>query len=133
MITDLFDDLPTLGFDLMIPQGVDWPGLNFPISGADGEPYNLAECSARAEIRPYPWSPQLYFAWSTSPTSGQGLITLSGSVLNIRTLAVETSPWRFKSARYDIVLINLNAPVGLQVSRLVMGQVTVSPRVTIAA
>lgn len=123
--------LPTLGFDLLIPQGVDWPGINFPIFGADGTVYNLTGCSARAEIRPFPDHPELYFAWSTTPTTTEGLITLADGVLNLRVLADESAPWRFTDASYDIVLINPAAPVGLQTSRVAMGAVTVSRMVTV--
>jgi hypothetical protein len=126
-------DLPTLGFDLIIPQSVDWPGYNFPISGADGTPYDLTGCSARGEIRPFAGSDELYYVWSTSPGPGQGLITLEDSVLNIRTLAVETDSWTWDTAFYDIVLINPGAPLGLQYSRIVMGAVERSPAVTVLA
>jgi hypothetical protein len=123
--------LPTLEFDLLIPQGVDWPGYNYPIIGADGTTYDFTGCSARGEIRPYPESTELYFAWSTTPATGEGLITLlAGGLLNVRTLAAETMPWRWLSAHYDIVLINPGAPVGLRESRVVMGAVEVSRAVT---
>jgi hypothetical protein len=126
-------ELPTLGYDLLVPQGVDWPGLNFPISGADGTPYDLSGCTARAEIRPYAGSDELYFAWSSTPTGNQGTITLTGDILNIRTLATETVGWTFTTASYDVILINPAAPLGLRVSRIVMGQVAVSVPVTVYA
>lgn len=122
--------LPTLGFDLLIPQGVDWPGYNFPITGLDGTPYDMTGCTARGEIRPRAGSDELYFVWSSTPTLGQGLITLSAGVLNVRTLAAETRAWTWTSAEYDIVLTNPNAPVGLRESRVVMGRVDVSRSVT---
>lgn len=124
--------LPTLGFDLLIPQGVDWPGINYPIFGADGTVYNLAGCTARAEIRPFAGSDELYFAWSTTPAAGEGTITLADGVINIRVLAAESAPWTFTSAEYDIVLYNAAAPVGVQRSRVAMGAVTVSQMVTTA-
>lgn len=127
------DDLPTLGFDLVIPQSVDWPGYNFPISGADGSPYDLTGCTARGEIRPFPGSDECYYVWSTDPGTGEGLITLADSVLNIRTLAVETAGWTFDCAEYDLILTNPNAPVGLRTSRIVMGTVHRSPAVTVLA
>lgn len=123
--------LPILVFDLLIPQGVDWPGYNFPITGADGAPYNVTGCSARGEIRPHPDSDELYFAWSTTPAPGEGLITLTAGVLNLRTLAAETAPWRWLSAAYDVVLFNPDAPVGLRESRVVMGAVEISRAVTL--
>lgn len=125
--------LPTLGFDLLIPQGVDWPGINYPIYEADGSTYNLTGCSARAEIRPFPDHPELYFAWATTPTGNEGLITLTGGVLNLRVLATESAPWRFTTANYDVVLTNPAAPVGIQKSRVAMGSVTVSRMVTVTA
>lgn len=124
--------LAVLNYPLCIPQGVDWPGVNFPIVGPDGNPYDLSECSALGQIRPLPASSELYFTWSTSPTTGQGLITLDveNSILNIRVLATESAPWTFKNGVYDIVLTNPDAPLGLRVSRVAMGPVIVSQEVT---
>lgn len=122
--------LATLVYDLVIPQGVDWVGVDFPIVGPDGDPYDLTDCSAEGQIRPFPGSDQLYHTWSTSPTTGQSLITLSGTSLNIRVLAGESAPWLFLTGSYDVVLTNTAAPVGLQESRVAMGRVTVSQAVT---
>lgn len=124
--------LATLDFPLCIPQGADWPGTNYPIVGPDGNPYDLTGCTAKAEIRPLPASSELYFTWSTSPTTGQGLITLDvpNSTLNLRVLATESALWAFRSGVYDILISNLAAPVGLQISRVAMGRVTVSQEVT---
>lgn len=122
--------LAVLVYNLIIPQAVDWPGIDYPIIGPDGSPYDLTGCSAQAEIRPSPRADELYFTWSTSPTMGQGLITLSGSTLNLRVLSTESLPWTFIAGAYDIVLTNPAAPVGLRVSRVAMGSVTVSQEVT---
>jgi hypothetical protein len=122
--------LGVLVFNLDIPQGSDWPGINFPIIGPDGNPYDLTGCSAKAEIRHAPRSDELYFTWSTSPSAGEGLITLTGTTLNIRVLAAESDPWFFDRAVYDIELTNPAAPVGLRVSRVAMGSVTLSKEVT---
>jgi hypothetical protein len=115
---------------LAIPQNADWPGINYPIIGPDGDPYDLTGCTARAQIRAHPSSDEIYFTWSTSPISGQGLITLTDTTLNIRVLATESSPWVFTRGSYDILLNNPAAPVGLRTSRVAMGSVTVSPEVT---
>lgn len=122
--------LDTLVYDLLIPQGADWPGVNYPIIGPDNLPYDLTGCTAKGQIRPSPGSDELYYTWSTSPSAGDGLITLSGSTLTIRVLASESALWTFTSASYDILLTNPAAPVGLQVSRVAMGSVTVSKEVT---
>lgn len=124
--------LATLNYPLCIPQGADWPGINFPIVGPDGNPYDLTGCSAKAEIRPSAGSNELYFTWSTSPTTGQGLIALDvpSSMLNIRVLASESALWAFTEGVYDIVLTNSAAPVGMKVSRVAMGPVNVSQEVT---
>jgi hypothetical protein len=119
-----------LVFNLAIPQAADWPGVNYPIIGPDGQPYDLTGCSARGQIRPFPGSDEIYFTWSTSPTVGQGLITLTDTTLNIRILAAESAAWAFTHGAYDILLNNPAAPVGLQTSRVSMGSVTVSPEVT---
>jgi hypothetical protein len=119
-------------YPLIIPQGADWPGCDFSIIGPDGSPYDLTGCTALGQIRPYPASGELYYTWSSNPTGGQGLITLnvSASTLNIRVLAVESAVWTFTHGCYDIVLTNAAAPVGLQISRIVMGSVQVSLEVT---
>lgn len=124
--------LTTLVYPLCIPQGADWPGINFPIVGPDGNPYDLSGCSALGQIRPKAGSGQLYFTWSTSPSTGQGLITLnvSASTLNIRVLATESAGWTFERGVYDILLTNPAAPTGLQESRVAMGVVVVSEAVT---
>lgn len=122
--------LAVLVYNLIIPQGSDWPGINYPIVGPDGNPYDLSGCSAKAEIRPSPAADELFFTWSTSPITGEGLITFTGSTLNIRVLASESLPWTFITGAYDIVVTNPAAPVGLQVSRVAMGSVIVSKEVT---
>jgi hypothetical protein len=125
--------LTTLVYPLCIPQGADWAGIDFPIIGPDGNPYDLSGCSALGQIRPSPGSGELYYTWSTSPTLGQGLITLTveTSTLNIRVLASESSLWTFSIGAYDILLTNPAAPTGFQESRVVMGQVIVSQEVTV--
>lgn len=122
----------TLVFPLVIPQGADWPGVNFTIVDADSNPYDLTGCTALGQIRPLPASMELYYTWSSSPTSGQGLITLDveTGTLNIRVLAVESELWTFTYGVYDIVVTNPAAPVGEQVSRVAMGRVYVSQEVT---
>lgn len=122
--------LGVLAFNLVIPQAADWPGINYPIIGPDGSPYDLSGCSARGQIRPHPGSDEIYFTWSTIPASGEGLITFSGTTLNIRVLATESEPWVFSQGAYDILLNNPAAPLGLRTSRVAMGSVTVSPEVT---
>lgn len=122
--------LAVLVYPIVIPQGADWPGIDYPILGPDGSPYDLTGCTAKAEIRPSQGSDELFFTWSTSPAAGDGLITLSGTTLNIRVLAGESLPWTFTTGAYDILLTNPAAPVGLRVSRVAMGPVTVSQEVT---
>lgn len=128
----LTSTITTLVYNLVIPQNVDWPGVAFTILGPDGSPADLTGCSALGEIRRSAGD-TLYYTWSTSPTTGQGLITLDtvDSTLIPRVLASESAPWTFARAAYDIVVTNPAAPVGLQKSRVVMGVVSVSPAVTV--
>jgi hypothetical protein len=125
--------LTTLQYNLIIPQDSDWPGVAFPILNPDGTAANLSGCSALAKIRPFTGSDELYFTWSSSPITGQGLITLDvpSSTLTIRVLATESVLWAFDRGAYDIVLTNPAAPVGMKVTRVVMGTVKVSPQATI--
>lgn len=126
------DGLSVLEYDLAIPQDSDWAGVAFPILNPNGTPYDLTGCSALGQIRPSPGSDELYYSWSTSPASGQGLITLDvpSSTLTIRVLAAESALWTFTDASYDIVLINTAAPLGMQKPRVVMGHVYVSRQAT---
>jgi hypothetical protein len=125
--------LTTLQYNLVIPQNADFPGVTFPILGPDGSPYDLTGCSAKGEIRPFPGSGELYYEWSTSPSAGQGLITLDvgASTLTIRVLASESVLWTFTQGSYDILLVNNAALTGFKTTRIVMGSVTVSQEVTI--
>jgi hypothetical protein len=93
---------------------------------------DLTGCSVAGAIRPLRGSDELYFTWSSSPTTGQGLITINtgSSTVTPRVLATESSAWTFSDAVYDIVLTNPTAPVGLRKTRVVMGAVTVSFQVT---
>lgn len=122
--------LNTLVYPLTIPQGADWPGVDFPILGPDGSPYDLTDCTARGQIRVDPESETALYTWNSNPGLGEGLIVLSGSTLTIRVLAVESALWAFRRGVYDIVVANPDAPVGLQFSRVVMGSVHVSRDVT---
>jgi|GEM_PF-6030223 len=132
-MTAPIDGLSTLVYDLAIPKDSDWAGVSFPILNPDGTKADLTGCSALGEIRPSPGSDELYYTWSTSPTTGQGLITLDipSSTLTIRVLATESALWTtFDHGSYDLVLTNPAAPVGMKVTRVVMGQVYVSPQTT---
>lgn len=125
--------LTTLVYDLIIPKDSDWAGVSFPILNPDGSAANLTGCTALGEIRPFAGSDELYFTWSTSPATGQGLIILDvpSSTLTIRVLATESVLWTFNRGAYDLVLRNNAASIGMQVTRVVMGHVTVSPQATI--
>jgi hypothetical protein len=124
--------LTVLEYDLEIPQGADWPGVAFPIFNPDGSLADLTGCSAAGAIKPHAESDELYFTWSSAPTTGQGLITINtaASTVTPRVLAAESAPWRFRTAVYDIVLTNPTAPVGMRKTRVVMGAVNVSFQVT---
>jgi hypothetical protein len=127
------DNLATLVYNVVIPKDSDWPGVAFPILNPDGSPAALAGCTALGEIRPFAGSDELYYTWSTTPTTGQGLITLDAgaSTLTIRVLAAESALWAFTRGAYDIVLLNPAASVGMRTTRVVMGTVTVSEQATL--
>jgi len=122
-----------ISVDLHIEQGADWPGLAFPIFDSVGAPYDLAGCTALGMIRQTPFTEPSLFTWSTSPTSGQGLITLSGNLLTVRVLGVESAAWglwTWSSSRYDINLTNPSAPVGQRTFRIADGAVYLDLEVT---
>lgn len=131
-MTDTASCLSTLVYDLVIPQSADWPGVDFDIVGPDGAAYDLTGCSAKGQIRSKPGPSDLLFAWSTSPGTGEGLITLDAdaSTLNLRVLSTESAPWTFTHGVFDVLVTNPSAPEGLRVSRVVEGTVTVSQEVT---
>jgi hypothetical protein len=116
--------------DLTIEQGADWPGLAFPIFDTEGLPYDLTGCTARGQIRRVQNSDPALFTWATSPSTGEGLITLAGSLLTIRVLGSESSSWDWNTGRYDIYLTNPAAPVGQQTFRIADGAVYLSLEVT---
>ena len=125
-------NLTALQYNLVIPQDADWPGVTFNLVDSNNAPADLTGCAALGEIRPSAGSDELYFTWSTSPTTGQGLLVLdtNASTLTVRVLDSESTLWTFTDAVYDIVLTNPAAPVGFRKSRVVMGSVTVSRAVT---
>jgi hypothetical protein len=116
--------------DLTIEQGSDWPGLAFPIFDSEGAPYDLTGCTARGQIRAAPDEDPELFTWSTSPATGDGLITLATNTLTIRVLGDESSAWSFRKARYDIYLTNPAAPVGQRTFRIADGAVYLDLEVT---
>lgn len=116
--------------DLTIEQGSDWPGLAFPIFDIDGSPYDLSGCTARGQIRRVRNSDPAFFTWSTSPATGEGLITLAGNTLTIRVLGVESAAWTWTSGRFDIYLTNPAAPVGQRIFRIADGAVYLDLEVT---
>jgi hypothetical protein len=116
--------------DLTIEQGADWPGLAFPIFDNEGAPYDLTGCTARGQIRAAPDEDPALFTWSTSPSAGEGLLTLATNQLTIRVLGAESTTWDFHKARYDIYLTNPAAPVGQQKFRIAKGAVYLDLEVT---
>ena len=110
-------------FPLRVPQGADWPGVAIPIVAADGTPRtSLAGCTAHGAIRYRPGEAAL-FEWSTTPTTGQGLITFTGSALTFGITAAQSSAFVWRAARWQVDLLDPNAPPGQQEIRAGQGPI----------
>lgn len=120
--------------DLYIEQGADWPGLAFPIFDEQDDPFDLAGCTARGQIRLTPnqsASVPPLFTWSTDPDDDPGgLIVLTGNLVIIGVTGAASSAWTFQKARYDIELTDPGAQPGKQTIRVAQGRVNVSQEVT---
>lgn len=117
--------------DLKIEQGTDWPGVAFTMTDADGAPYPVSGCTAKAQIRKYPGDTTVLFTWSSSPGAGEGLITLVDDQVILSVTAAQSSAWSFDKGRYDVELTNPAAPPGRQVTRVAAGTVYVDKEVTL--
>lgn len=118
--------IPT-DYPLRVPQGADWPGISIPIYAADGTVRtSLAGCTATGAIRDRPGGPAL-FVWSTSPATGQGQITLTGGNVLFGILAAQSVLFTWRTARWQVDLIDPAAPAGQREIRAGQGPITLDP------
>lgn len=106
--------------DLTIEQGTTW-AYSWPIT-VDGASVDLADWSARAQIRTSVMSPAVLYEWSTA----KGNATFSDSKVTLSLTPQETSAWTWIDAVYDIEVTD---PLG-RVARIAGGRVVVSREVT---
>jgi hypothetical protein len=111
----------TLSFDLRINQGETYR-LSIPVLDQSGNPVALSGMTARGQIRSYASSTTVLYEWSTVA----GNLALNGSDVVITVPAVASSAWVWRTAAYDIELVDGSG----NVTRLVEGHVVVQPEVT---
>ena len=115
---------PTIRLNAVIPQGATYKGFDFVYRDPNDTPIDLTGYTARMHFREKHTDPDppLYAA-----TDGDD-ITLGGAAGTIVIVipAATTAAWTFKTAVYDLELVE---PDG-EVVRLVEGRITVTPEVT---
>ena len=110
-------------YPLRVPQGADWPGIAIPIFDAAGAVRtSLAGCTALGAVRDRPGGPAL-FVWSTTPATGQGLITLVGGSVTFGITAAQSALFTWRSARWQVDVIDPNAAAGQQEIRAGQGPI----------
>ena len=108
-----------------IEQGADFEEiLTYKI---DSEPVNLGGYSARMQVRHTAKGTEVLVSLSSSPTDGQGVITLGGSigVITISLTAAQTAAIVAGAHVYDLELV-----VSGKVRRLLEGAFNVTPEIT---
>lgn len=106
--------------DLVIEQGTTWD-YAWPVDQG-GNPIDLSNWTARAQIRESVDSPTVLFEWSTV----RGNATLTGSAVTLLLTPADSAVWAWTNAVYDVVITD---PIG-RVARVAGGVVTVSREVT---
>lgn len=122
--------MPAVVVDITIEQGVDWPGIGFPIFDAQNEPFDLSGCTARGQIRLTRQGDAALFTWSTDPGTDEGLIAFQDNLVIISMTAEQSRGLAFGRAVYDIKLTNPDGPPGQRDLRVARGVVTLDPEVT---
>ena len=124
--------MPAVPKDLYIEQGAtfalgfNWHRESDPVTDPPtaGEPYDLAGCVARMEIRKAQQVTALVSATSDGPSP---MITLgAGGRVDVKLTDEATDQLVFRTAVYDLEVELLNGDV----RRLLSGTVTISPNVT---
>lgn len=91
--------------DFYIKQGSTWPGWSWPIYDSNNPDtlLDLTGWSAKSQIRPNANSSTLYWTWSSSPSEGEGTITLSDGHVGISLTDEESQQFDWHGpAGYDI-------------------------------
>lgn len=109
-------------YNTTIDQGADW-FINFTYENA-GTPINITGYTAQLQLRSLPESPTAVLSLST----GSG-ITITGAtgLIAVHATAVQTAAINEGTYYYDL---EITAPSTAVVTRLVQGQIVVSPQVT---
>ena len=71
---------------------------------------SIAGWTAKCQIRERPdITAPVLFEWSTSPGTGEGVITLVTGLLAVEVIPDDTADWTFRRAWYDVVLTDPDA------------------------
>jgi hypothetical protein len=111
----------TLEFHLRINQGETFQ-LAVPVLDPNGSNVNLSGMTARGQIRTHAASPTVLYEWST----GANNLAFSGNDVVITVPAATSSAWTWRTAQYDLELVDGSG----NVTRLVEGHVIVHPEIT---
>ena len=125
-------ELPIVIADICIFQGATFSQTLFYETGEPSAPVNLANYSAKMQIRSKPESKAIILELSTTTGGGNGRITLGTSgdfttgAINLFISASDTASLSVcQNAVYDLELTS-----GSIVTRILQGNVIISPEVT---
>ena len=111
----------TLRYHLRINQGETFQ-LSIPVLNGDDAPISLSGMTARGQIRTHAADPTVLYEW-TLLNSG---IAFDANNVVLKVPATTSSAWTFRTAQYDVELVDTDG----NVTRLVDGHVIVHPEIT---
>ena len=111
----------TLRYHLRINQGETFQ-LAIPVLDANGAPVSLSGMTARGQIRSHAADATVLHEWTLL---NAGLAFSSNNVV-LKVPAATSSAWTFRTAQYDVELVDTDGSV----TRLVDGHVIVHPEIT---
>jgi hypothetical protein len=115
--------VPALSLDLAVEQGTTWAHGFIP--KINGQPVLAAGWTARAQARITVPAPEVLHEWSIE--LGNINIDLTTGAVTMLIAPVDSSPWAWRKAYYDLEIIS---PDGTITYRVVQGKIRVSPEVT---
>jgi len=105
-------------YSFVIEQGATL-NLELQYKDANGNPIDLTDYSGKMQIRPSIGSPVVYITLSSS-------LDADGTGLNLNSSTASSSPLSFDTGVYDLEIVS-----GSFISRILEGQVKLSPNVTL--
>lgn len=111
----------TLRYHLRINQGESFQ-VAIPVLDEDGDPISLSGMTARGQIRSHAADATVLHEWTLL---NSGLAFDANNVV-LKVPAATSSVWTFRTAQYDVELVDTDG----NVTRLVDGHVIVHPEIT---